>query len=271
MTAANPAASTSESSSNVAAQASAIEMLSDDQYSKYMLQSKNEMLPVFRGLIDSVSQVTMFFNEGRDMVLTSLVSCGDAGIVLDYGPSNDLNRKALDADKLFCVTQLDKVKIQFVLRGLGKTDDNGRPAFKAAWPDSMMRLQRREFFRLTLPLTRPLKCTLTVAAPGGSKLPLECQVADLSGGGMGLVGLRVDAPLEPEMELPLTRLELPEVGIISGKLKICSVTEVTNRMGLKSKRAGCEFVTLPGPMQTLIQRYIIKIERERKARETGMS
>lgn len=271
MTAANPATHGTDTNSNVAAQASAIELLSDDQYSKYMLQSKNEMMPVMRGLMDSVSQVTMFFNEGRDMVLTSVVSCSDTGIVLDYGPSNELNRKAMEANKLFCVTQLDKVKIQFVLHGLGKTEDSGRPAFKAAWPNSMMRLQRREYFRLTLPLTRPLKCTLTVSAPSGSKLPLECQVADISGGGMGLVGLRVDTPLEPDMELPLTRLELPEVGIITGKLKICSVTEVTNRMGLKSKRAGCEFVALSGTMQTLIQRYIIKVERERKARETGMS
>lgn len=271
MNAENTASSSTDSTSNVAAQASAIEMLSDDQYSKYMLQNKNEMQPVFRGLIDAVSQVTMFFNEGRDMVLTSLVSYGESGIVLDYGPSNDLNRKALEADKLFCVTQLDKVKIQFVLRGLSKTEDSGRPAFKAAWPDSMMRLQRREYFRLTLPLTRPLKCTVTVSAPSGSKLPLECQVADISGGGMGLVGLRVDVPLEADMEVPITRLELPEVGIITGRLKICSITEVTNRMGLKSKRAGCEFIALPGPMQTLIQRYIIKVERERKARETGMS
>jgi len=36
------------------------------------------------------------------------------------------------------------------------------------------------------------------------------------------------------------------------------------------RRAGCEFMNLPGPMQTLIQRYIIKIERERKAHESGL-
>jgi c-di-GMP-binding flagellar brake protein YcgR len=50
-----------------------------------------------------------------------------------------------------------------------------------------------------------------------------------------------------------------------------SVFEMTTRSGSKSQRAGCEFVKLPGPMLTLIQRYIIKVERERKARESGMS
>ena len=36
------------------------------------------------------------------------------------------------------------------------------------------------------------------------------------------------------------------------------------------KRAGCEFCNLSGPMATLIQRYIIKVERERKARDSGI-
>jgi hypothetical protein len=28
---------------------------------------------------------------------------------------------------------------------------------------------------------------------------------------------------------------------------------------------------LPGPMLTLVQRYILRVERERKARESGMT
>jgi c-di-GMP-binding flagellar brake protein YcgR len=49
------------------------------------------------------------------------------------------------------------------------------------------------------------------------------------------------------------------------------VFEITLRSGARIKRAGCEFVKLPGQMSTLVQRYIIKVERERKARESGMS
>lgn len=250
--------------------ASAVELLSNDEYSKYLLQSKNEMAPVLRGLIDAVSQVTMFFHEGRDMVLTSLISADDNYVVLDVGPSAEMNRRALDAEKLFCVTQLEKVKIQFVLRGLTKIEAGGRPAFRAKLPESMMRLQRREFFRLSLPIARPLKATVGLPTPRGIVQNTEVVVADISGGGLGLVGLSVDIPVESGLEMSIQRLELPEVGIISGKIKVCSVTELTNRMGLRTKRAGCEFVSLPGPSQTLIQRYIIKIERERKARESGL-
>lgn len=42
---------------------------------------------------------------------------------------------------------------------------------------------------------------------------------------------------------------------------------VTNRDGSVTLRAGCEFTQLSGNMAATIQRYILKIERERNARE----
>jgi c-di-GMP-binding flagellar brake protein YcgR len=73
------------------------------------------------------------------------------------------------------------------------------------------------------------------------------------------------------MELPTCDIGLPEVGTISAALRLRSVEEVISRSGARSKRAGCEFIKLSEPMATLIQRYIIKTERERKARESGMA
>lgn len=253
-----------------AASAVTVELLSSDEYSKFMLQTRNEMLPVLRGLVDHVAQVTMFFNEGKDMVLTSVISFDNDKLYLDFGASPDMNRKALEAEKLFCITQLEKVKIQFLLRGLTRVEFEGSPAFSAAMPDSMLRLQRREYFRLSMPVTRPLRCVTSAILPDGSRLAIDAAVADISGGGLGLVQLPLTTPIEPGMELQNCRIELPEVGIITGTLRICSVMESINRNGTKTKRAGCEFVKLAGPMLTLVQRYIIKVERERKARETGM-
>ena len=147
---------------------------------------------------------------------------------------------------------------------------DGRPAFSAKLPESVMRLQRREYFRLSLPVTRPLKCSLTFTPKEGKPTKMECLVADVSGGGLGLVGLPADLPIELGLVLTDVKMDLPEVGMISGRLQVCSVIQSTNRLGIATKRAGCEFVNLPGPMMTLLQRYIIKIERERKARESGM-
>lgn len=261
-----------DSTANLPSESEAAQpLLDDDQYAKYVLQHKGEITRVMQGLIDAVAQVTMYFNAGRDMVLTSLIHCDGDTLVLDVGSSPEMNRRVLEADKLFCVTRLDKVKIQWMLHGVARTEADGRPAFVAALPDSVLRLQRREFYRLSLPIARPLAAGLRIDLPGQPGQSFEFHVADISGGGLALTGIPEDFPLDIGASLQLTRLDLPEVGLINGTLKVCSRTLVTNRLGARSLRLGCEFVKLPGAMQNLVQRYIIKIERERKARESGMA
>lgn len=245
-------------------------ILADNEYARFLLHNRNAIVQVLRGLVAHVSQVTMFFNAGRDMVITSLVGFDERNLFLDFGPNMELNRRALDASRLFCVTQLEKVKVQFLLRGVSQIEVEGRPAFQAALPESVLRLQRREFYRLTTPIARPLICSIPVREVDGSRRYVEAHIADISGGGVGVISLPKDMLIEENMEFPDCRLDLPEVGRITATLKIRSVFEVETRTGGHLRRAGCEFVRLPGPMLTLIQRYILKVERERKARESGL-
>lgn len=247
------------------------EILPTDEFSQYLLYGKSEMLPVLRGLVEQVSQVTMMFNEGRDMVLTSLVSCDDSGLILDFGASKEMNRLAQKAEKLFCVTQLGKVKIQFILRGVTEVDVGGRAAFHALLPESVLRLQRREHYRLSSSFMHPLKCRIRLVDANGASVLVDASVTDISGGGVGLAGLPLEVELEPDAEIPGCTIDLPEVGSIAATLILHRVQETTSRSGVRARRAGCEFVNLPGPMAKLIQRYIMKVERERKARESGMA
>lgn len=246
------------------------ELLLSDEFSQYLLSAKSDMFAVFRGLAEHVSQVSMVFNEGRDMLLTSLVGWGDEGLTFDLGASADTNRKALKAEKLFCVARLERVEIQFILRRLQRIEVDGRSVFHAQLPDSILRLQRRESYRLSTPVARPLKCKILIFVEEGPPQLIEAHVANISCGGVFLSGLPLGVLLEPGLELPGCGIELPDVGPIVVTLRLCWVTEAVNRSGGRAKRAGCEFVNLPPPMATLVQRYIIKTERERKARESGM-
>jgi c-di-GMP-binding flagellar brake protein YcgR len=244
--------------------------LEPGEYDQFMLRTPAEIQLVMRGLYDHVSQITVFFNEGKDMLLTTLAHVAEDHLVLDYGPSSEMNRKALEAERHFCVTSLEKVRVQFILRGFSKVEYEGRPAFRCALPGEVLRLQRREYYRLLTPIIHPLKCLMPIPLPDGSLHMHEGSVFDISGGGMGLSAPPETIPFADGMELPNCRIELPEVGVVTGTVKIRSVFDVTLRSGAHTRRAGCEFVKLPGPMMTLIQRYIIKVERERKARESGM-
>lgn len=245
-------------------------ILEADEYSRYMLRTPAEVSMVLRNLNDRVSQITVFFNEGQDMLLTTVAAVANDHLVLDFGPDEEMNRKALTAEKHFCVTMLDKVRIQFILRGFQKIEHEGRPAFLCALPEELLRLQRREYYRLLTPIVRPLLCTVPIPLPSGDIHLHEAHVFDISGGGMGIAAPPEGVPFALDMKFPNCRVDLPEVGIVTGALRVRSLFNVTLRSGATMRRAGCEFVDLPGPMMTLIQRYIIKVERERKARESGM-
>jgi hypothetical protein len=92
------------------------DFLPGDKYSQYLLTGRNEMFAVCRGLADHVSLISMIFNGGHDMVLTTLISWGENGLLLDFGASEEMNQAALKADKLF------------LLRATGQGRDSVHPA-----------------------------------------------------------------------------------------------------------------------------------------------
>lgn len=240
------------------------------EYDRFMLRNPAEMLPLLRSLCEHVAQITVFFNEGQDMLLTTLAEVAPDRVILDHGPDAAMNRKALAADRLFCVTTLDKVRIQFILRGLVQVEHEGRPAFRAAPPNEVLRLQRREYYRLVTPIMNPLVCLMPLPLPDGSTRRHAANVFDISCGGLGLAAPDEGLPFAVDMDFPGCRLDLPEIGEITGTLRVRSLFDIVMRSGARVRRAGCEFVGLPGTMATLIQRYIIKVERERKARASGL-
>ncbi|CAB1370510.1 flagellar brake protein [Denitratisoma oestradiolicum] len=245
-------------------------LLESGGFDRYMLHGRNEILYLLKSLIEHVCQITVFFGE-KNLLLTSVIEVDENGLLLDYGASAEMNRKALEAAKLFCVTNLEKVKVQFILRGLTKVEYEGRPAFRADLPDSMLRLQRREYYRLTMPITRPLKCIIPIQPDDGFTDTVEVDVVDISGGGLSIVNLPERFLSEENTEIPNCRIDLPDVGVIAATLMVRTTFEIVLRSGTRMRRTGCEFVKLPGPMATLIQRYILKVERERKAREAGLT
>jgi len=134
------------------------ELLRTDEYTEYLLHSPLEILSVLRQVAEHGDLVTIYFNSGKDFLLTSLISVGEDGIRLDHGSNSEMNRRALAAEKLFCITRHAKVKLQFILTGVREDTFDRQKVFAAALPETLLRLQRREFFRLNTPITRPLIC-----------------------------------------------------------------------------------------------------------------
>lgn len=248
------------------------ELEQSDLYSKYMLYSRTEILFILRSMMKKNCMATVYFDHGRMFFLTALVDIDDRSdtVIIDCGSDQEINARALKADRLLCTANLDKVKIQFSLDGVKSIQHSGEPAFAAKLPKAVLRLQRREYFRLDTPQGNPIICQLKAAREDGSALALNLPLVDISGGGVGLI-----TTLDAEHLFAIgkifqgCRIDIPEEGVVQVDLIVRNAFHITMRNGTHQLRVGCEFLNLPGNRLAMIQRYITRIERERKARLSG--
>jgi c-di-GMP-binding flagellar brake protein YcgR len=250
------------------------ELEQNNDYSKFLLYSKSEIVFVLRSLIQKGAMVSVYFDQGKSFMLTALLALGadNTDFILDLGSDQEMNSRALAADKLIFTTAIDKVKIQFSLNKLSTTTYEGRPAFRGALPETLLRLQRREYFRLSTPIASPIKCVIPMTRADGSAIVVETPLLDISGGGVGLMVPPEQSGLyETETVFSNCKISLPEEGLLVTTLRVRNAFDVTTKNGSHHVRVGCEFVDLQGSRLTLIQRYITRVERERKARMSGMA
>lgn len=245
------------------------ELLQSDDFSQYLIRHPTEILHVLRNLIRKRAMVTAYPDNSRVHVLTTVLEADDASnrIVLDMAASENDNRRAENAEELICITQVDNVKIQFPLGSLRRITFEGHEAFEAPMPDRLLRLQRREYFRLTAPATPSLVCQIPMQDEDGATITFEARVVDISGGGIAFVVPPEGVEFKPEMEFHHCQITLPEIGAVQTGLRIRNVFRITDRKGISVLRAGCEFVDMPERVASNIHRYILKVERERGARE----
>ncbi|MCB1959002.1 MAG: flagellar brake protein [Rhodocyclaceae bacterium] len=245
------------------------ELLQSDDYSQFLLTNPAEIQHVMRDLIRKRAMITAYMGSQKTFMLTSVLalSDGDTQLVLDVPPDESIRAQALDSEELICVTQIASVKIQFPLSGLRKSTYDDRPAMVAPLPQRLLRLQRREYFRLTAPVAHSLLCQIPVTTEAGATTTFEARVIDISGGGIAIVVPPEGVEFKPNTEFTNCQIALPETGTVRAGLRIRSVFRVTNRQGVSMLRAGCEFIDLPERIASVIHRYILKVERDRNARD----
>lgn len=246
------------------------ELLQADDYSQYLLRGKTDILYNLRSLMQKRAMLSAFIDASADSFLTAIlaVTPDERHLILDAASDETINRRVEAAEQLICVTQLDKIKIQFAASKIERFPFEGHEAFRVPLPEALLRLQRREYYRLTAPGSHALSCLIPVTVGGEHKvISVETSVLDISGGGLAITVPSGGVTFEPDMEFADCRLMLPETGPISATLRVRNLFRITNRDGSVMLRAGCEFLNLSNSVASTIQRYILKVERERNAHE----
>lgn len=235
---------------------------------KYLLHGRRQIRQLLQALIDAHALVSVHLLPGGESFLTALVTVSDdeEWLYLDASIDEATNRRAEHAGKLMCVTQLDHIRIQFSLANASVVLLEGRAALKVAVPTQILRLQRRESYRLHVPVTHAAKCSLP---RGEGEERAEARVIDIGAGGVALQIAPGAIDLELSTELAGCVLKLPDVEPITVSLEVRNIVRQTSRSGVDTLRVGCRFAALPRGADTAIQRYILRTDRELNARGRG--
>ena len=245
-----------------------------DEYAQYLLSDPQEISYYLKLLAQRGKLLSAYLDGSNQFFLTALLAVDDAQGILhfDTAQSAEINQAAVAARQITLSANLDRIKIQFRLQGLQMREHEGRRVLSGSIPATLLRLQRRECFRLAPPISHPLTCQIYLEQPNGSPHAVACGVSDISCGGISLV-----APMSSRNDYPRdtllqnSRLEIPDEGVLLVNLRVRKAVEFSPEDRQHHLRVGCEFVGLPGSRLAMIERYITRIERERTAKISGLA
>lgn len=238
-----------------------LEILQPEAFSQYLLREKREIAFVLRQLGARRAMISAYYGHAQAFILSTVIDVApdDKYFYLDLGTDEAAIGEALAQGHLLCAAQLDKVKIQFPLEHIERTQHEGFPALRARLPELLLRLQRREYYRLSAPSLDALNCQI----PLRDGRRINAQILDISGGGLAIMAPPEGQELEVGARFENCRLELPEGPPITVSLEVRNMYRMVTRGGREVLRAGCQLIELRTAEANLIQRYILKAERER--------
>lgn len=233
--------------------------LEPEQSERFLVHERVEVLAVLHALIERRAPLAVHFGERGEFLLSTLLAANPEfeELVFDCSGDEEANERLARASRIHFVSQLDRVRIQFSAASAERIVCADLPALRARIPQALLRLQRREDYRVALPLARPLLVQLP--HPRERDRRIELRVLDLSRGGIAVADGSLRVPLETGLVLQGCSLPLPEAGRVGFDAEVSNV--VPAAAGQAVIRCGLRFLDLRGATLAQIQRFVLRLER----------
>ncbi|MDR4517453.1 MAG: flagellar brake protein [Nitrosomonas sp.] len=228
------------------------------------IHSKIEIFHILQKIMRKNTLVTLYFDQSNRFILTSIIAIDNNQdeMLVDYGLEPEINESTLNSTNLTFITSQDRIKIEFTCNQIRSTHYENREVFAVKLPESLIRMQRRSYYRIPAPITKPLKCIIPIPQ---KEVPFKAEIAliDISCGGIGVIDHHPVISFEPGIIYHDCQINLRGFGTIIATIEVKTTYEITLKNGQLCKRAGCKFINLPTEMETMVQRFITKHEQER--------
>ena len=243
-----------------------------ENWHDYEVGARREVVALLRQLGERNQSIRMLIRGQGDVCVTTILTIDPERdiVLLDIPVDRDQHRRALEASQISFETTLDKIRIMFSSGPLAASTYDGRPALQLTIPETLIRLQRREYYRMPTPVTNPVMVTIPRAPElggGTQRFPL----VDISCGGICIFDNKHELGNTVGSSYLLCKIDLPDVGPVTTTLQIRNSIDMTLLNNKAQRRLGCAFVNMPRSGMAAVQRYITHLERERNARNAGLA
>jgi flagellar brake protein len=230
----------------------------------YTITFRREIVFYLHQLINDGDRVSIMFNEGREALLTVLLDVDEEAnrLVFDWGGSEDSNQRFLKSERNIFVTSPQGIRNQFTTGPAREITYKKRRAFAVALPEKYIRLQRREFFRLVLPMTRRPPCRVSLGPQDQEYL---FSVIDIGIGGVGLESPATSLPLGIGEIMKGAMIDFKGATVMRLDLEVRYLGQLT-RGNHQVGHIGSRFVKLSAAQEHELQKFITQVQREEKAK-----
>jgi len=229
---------------------------------QFLLHGRGAIIQKLRQLGKGKNLITAHFGGGKYSLLTAVVDVlpDKDLLVLDYGADETMNKKILSADRIVFKTQHQGITAQFTVSDMKRARLRGKTAFACSLPDSLLWVQRREFYRVSIPRSDHVTCTINSPRDEAGTAPHEYPLLDISIGGLALHATRASDSFEPGQIYAHCHLQLPAAEPETVALEVQNILPVRDNDPAAGLRIGCRFVDLHPELGASIQRYIHTVD-----------
>lgn len=231
---------------------------------KFFLTRKKDVVKTLKLLKNEKTIISASFGSGKYSVPTIVLDIlpERSLLILDYGPNEAINKKFLVAERVSFVTSYHGIQVQFSAQEVTKAKFNGLPVYTVPIPDALLWLQRRQSYRIKMPMENPVRCQVLV----NHEESIEVNVLDISATGIAFMDEKCHFSEDADEgnKVINCKLLLPEIGEMSVSMEIRSRLLLKKDNVSGGQRVGCQFMKLTYTNESSIQRYIQNVERKRR-------
>lgn len=239
-------------------------LIDNPENEEFLVHSQSSIASILRNLMRDKSTISAFIPTIDDVVATAVlhVDLDKKMVILDATRETRLNNQFSNSSNVLFDLKQNSVILQFTAKQTQPARFNGAAAVYIELPERLLRLQRREFFRVAAISDTDVICVIK-QPQGNHRLAVE----DLSLGGIGVLLDEEELAVKQFKVFHDCEIRIPGFATLEVDLQIRNCFEKTLPSGRKVRRLGLSYANLTHDQENLLQKYINKCQLSKLRKE----